>query len=401
MDVSRRCACIFALGIVVVLAACGGGGGGVVTTPSTSPPPPRSIAFGEDVNLFQSNIGFSNAQIMYSLVAGSGVKWLRVGDGGWAADETAHGQYKFSTLNQVIDGARAAGLGVLLEIGDSTPSWDLPPGANTQNNSVAYAPADCTGALNGETDCAAFGEYVRALVQDVMPLGVHYLVVWNEPQNMPKNWIGSNGQSVTQLADDYAQMLHQAYTNAHAVDPTIEILNGGTEILPSTLLSILEKYEPGSTLQNAIAFTQELYVNSLFCRSIDVLDVHVGDHGPTFSKEIVDDSEQAIQQCNGGASLPVWVTESGYSNIQAVQSQPEIEAELGTAYLSGDTSQQQYLDDTWGALEADSDVIGIDWTFVADPPYGGNPTQDGAGLGITDASFNKKPVYSTMQQITK
>ncbi len=392
-------------GLVFVAAslttACASGGGGSNQIPPGPPPPSRSVAFGEDVNFFQSNIGFSNAPAILALAAGSGVAWLRTGDGGWAADEGTQGQYQFSLLDQLTAGASGAHLGVLLQIGDSTPSWDLPPGANTQNNTIAYAPADCTGALSGETDCAAFGSYVKALVENVMNLGVRYVVVWNEPQNLDKNWVGSNNLSVSQLADAYARLLNQAYVNAHAADPNIEILNGGTEILPQALLDILEQYEPGPALQNAITFTQELYSNPLFCDSLDILDVHVGDHGPLFSKEIVDDSERAIQKCNGGKFVPVWVTESAYSDIQAVQTQPELEAELGTTYTSGDSSQQQYLLDTWHALESDPNVVGIDWTFVADPVYSGNPAQDGAGLGIVDSSFNKKPVYATMQQMSK
>lgn len=388
---------------VFLLAACGGSGSSPVvpTSPSPSPQPTAVIAFGEDVNMFQSNIGFSAAPTIFSLAAGSDVRCLRTGDGGWATDEATQGAYRFTLLDQLIAAANGAGLGILVEIGDGTPPWDLPPGANTQNNTITYAPADCTGALGGETDCAAFGSYVTNVVKSVAPLGVQYLVVWNEPQNIDKNWIGSNNLSVAQLADAYARLLHVAYINAHAADPNIKVLNGGTEILPQALLNILTQYEPWPALQNAIAFTQELYSNSLFCNSIDVLDVHVGNHGPTFSKEIVDDSEQAIQQCNGGRFVPIWVTESGFSDIVAVQKQPEIEAELGPTYTSGDASQQQYLSDTWHVLEGDPSVIGVDWTFVADPKYIGDPTQDGAGLGIVDASFNKKPIYTTMEGLTR
>ncbi len=396
-----------------------------------------ALGYGVDVNLYDSNIGPQNAAGVFSLIQGTGAKYVRVGLGGWAGAEPNqppnNGRqpasfFSFSGLNQLLSAAQQDGLQVLLNVGDNVPSWDLPAGANTQGRLVTYAPADCTGAANGngsisgETDCAYFGAYIYALVQDVAPIGVKYLIVWNEPQNFPKNWIASNNETVDQNAAAFATLLHVAYVNAHAADPNIRILNGGTEILPAGLQQIREQYVQDPALaQQEGQFVNDLYASPDFCDSMDVLDVHVDYHGPVWSPEIVDDSEQTIEQCDGDKWLPVWVTESGYSSIQAVQSyipascptqpnnqcpgEPETEAELGPGYLNGAGSQAQFLTNTWGALAKDANVVGMDWTFIVDPTYNGNPAQDGAGAGLVEQNWNTnppplKPSYTAMQQIT-
>lgn len=396
-----------------------------------------AVAYSADVNLYDSNIGPQNAAGVFSLIQGTGAKYVRVGLGGWAGAEPNqppnNGRqpasfFSFSGLNQLISAAQQDGLQLLLNVGDNVPGWDLPAGANTQGGLVTYAPADCTGAVNsngsisGETDCAYFGAYIYALVQDVAPLGVKYLIIWNEPQNFPKNWIASNNETVDQNAAAFATLLHVAYVNAHAANPDIQILNGGTEILPAALQQIREQYVQDPALaQQEMQFVNDLYANPDFCDSMDVLDVHVDYHGPIWSPDIVDDSEQTLEQCDGDKWLPVWVTESGYSSIQAVQSyipascptqpnnqcpsEPETEAELGAGYLNGDTSQAQFLTNTWNALAKDPNVIGMNWTFIVDPTYTGNPAQDGAGAGLVDQNWNTNPPplkssYAAMQQIT-
>ncbi len=374
----------------------------------------HSIRYGVDVNIYDRNIGVRHILRAFALIRGTGARYVRVGAGGWGRAEPEPGVYDFRPVDRLIRAARLRGLEVLLEVGGNVPAWDLPAGANPRHGFVTYAPADCTGAANGdgsihgETDCAAFGHYIRRLTANVAPLGVHYLIVWNEPQNFPKNWIPSHGETVDQNAAAYARLLHQAYVNAHAVDPGIRILNGGTEILPRGLLDILARYVRFPRLARAsLRFTRDLYRDPRFCRSIDVLDMHVGPHGPRWSPRIVDASKRALMRCNGGRRVPAWITESGYPSLHVVQNYrpkpdlpPEHEAELGPGYDQGPASQAKYLHMTYRALAADPDVMGINWTFIVDPPYRGNPAQDGAGLGlVTEDLRTRKPAYSALRAI--
>ncbi|MCL5408611.1 MAG: beta-galactosidase [Candidatus Omnitrophica bacterium] len=376
------------------------------------------IHYGIDVNIHDRNIGVRHIIQAFALIRGTGARYVRVGAGGWKQAEPKRGVFDFRSVDRLIRAARSQGLKVLLEIGGNTPDWDLPAGADVRHQYgwVTYAPADATGAtsldgrVHGETDCAAFGEYVRRLTANVAPLGVKYLIIWNEPQNFPKEWIPSNHETIDQNAAAYARLIHQAYINAHSVAPNIHILNGGTEILPVGLLHIMVHYRHNIRLARAsLRFTRDLYNNPMFCRSIDVLDVHVGNHGPLWSRQIVDESEHALMKHNGGRWIPVWVTESGYSSMRSVQTykfksglKPEFEVELGPGYDQGDRSQSKFLTNTYDSLIADKNVIGINWTFIVDPPYSGNPMQDGAGLGLVAENLRThKPAYFALKSIIK
>ena len=363
------------------------------STPTATPV--NKVAFGIDVNIHDNNIGPANVNRVLQLMHQAGATYVRIG-GGWGEAEPAPGQYDWRVFDRVIQLAHANQLNVLLEVGGDTPTWDLPPNADTHGGLVDYAPADCTGAdAQHETDCRAFGEYIDALVRHVAPLGVQYLIVRNEPQNFPKNWIGGT-------ADEFAQFIAVAHAAAHAADPNIKILNGGTEILPDALAQIIAKYSAHLALvKQSYAFTQSLYSNPKWCDNLDVLDVHLGDHGPIYSPQIVDLSEQALQKCNGGKFVPVWATEIGYSSFTQVQQLPELMAELGDRYTNGDAAQSQYLAETYAALARDSNLSGVNWTFLVDPPYSGDPRQDGAGLGLLDENYNAKPSFATFQRVVR
>ncbi len=246
--------------------------------------------------------------------------------------------------------------------------------------------------------CASFGIYVKNLVENVAPLGVQYLVVWNEPQNFPKNW--ANG-----TAQEFGVLIHQAYVGAHSVDPNIKIMNGGTELIPEALMQIREKFvtDPKLALQQ-YDFVQSLYNDSEWCDSIDVLDVHLNDNGPAWSPQIIDKSEQGIQNCNGGKFVPVWATELGFPSYQQLQTLPEPEAVLGTTYTSGNGSQAQFLKDTFAAVSSDRNATGIDWTFLVDPPYSGQTNSSysqaynlGIGSGLLGQDFGYKDSYYAFQ----
>ena len=113
------------------------------------------------------------------------------------------------------------------------------------------------------------------------------------------NWVGGGAAS-------YAHFQSVGYQAADAADPVIRVLNGGTEAVTPSLVSTLRRRRP--TIEGD-RFCSCSVLRFLWRNSLDTLDLHVGDFGPVWSPQIVDVLERAIQACNGGRHVPVWVTE--------------------------------------------------------------------------------------------
>lgn len=178
--------------------------------------------------------------------------------------EPAWGVYLWGAVDRLFALASSDHLEVLFELGDE-PAWDA-AGADP-----AAPPSDCATA---KASCASVASYVAAVVDHAGPLGLRYLVVRNEPQNFATNWVGGS-------AAGYARFEQVAYRAAHRADPAVEVLNGGTEVLPARLRALGAAHGLTSPYTSEEeAFVQALYSYPAWCDSIDVLDIHVGDHGP-------------------------------------------------------------------------------------------------------------------------
>lgn len=367
----------------VVLAGCTQGPNPTVTTgPLPTRTSDHAMNYGVDLNVGQHNIGTARLADALRLAGQAGVTYIRTGVPWATIQQAGPNTFDWSALDSLLQAIQANHLQVLLSVGDDTPAWDLAPEAN--GNSAA-PPADCVGSTR---DCASFGAFVGKLVAHVAPLGVRYIILRNEPQNRAKNWVGGT-------YDQYATFVHAAYVAAHQADANIKILNGGQELWPSALQTIMNRYR--NNLPGTVQFLTSLYADPLFCKSIDVLDVHGGFHGPVYTPQIVDLSEQALQRCNGGNFVPVWVTETAYGAVQSAQTQPQIGEELGTSFANGAQSQADYLTATYSALYRDPNVMGINWTFLVDPPNGASGTDAASGLGLADANYTPRPAFAALQ----
>jgi hypothetical protein len=345
-----------------------------------------SVTYGLDLDPANPAIGLSRVPQVLQMIHQAGATTVRTG-GNWPTEEPSPGHYNFSEVDELLSLARTDGLTVLFELGRE-PAWDAVGG------NINAPPADCDSPT---ATCASVTQYVRALVEHAAPEGLHYLIVRNEPQDFDKNWVGGD-------AATYAHFQQVVYQAAHAQDPAIQVLNGGTEATTPTLLDHLG---PQATLESkAIAFANALYANPSWCVSLDVLDLHVGDFGPVWSPEIVDASERALQVCNGGRHVPVWVTEVGYPSTPALQAAPVLAKELDGKYQGGEVGQARFLTETFSALVRDPNVIGINWTFTVDPntsqtpPIGASRSfDDGFGDGLFYSSFHPKASYQAYRLI--
>ncbi len=359
---------------------------------TTSNPAPNTLTYGIDVNQFDGDIGSGRVPQVLAMIHQAGAGAVRIG-GDWPTIEPASGQFNFTSVDRLFSLARTDGLVVLLELGNE-PAWDAIGG----NESAP--PIDCDAA---NASCTSVANYVTALVTHTAPEGLQYLIIRNEPQNFNKNWVGGSALA-------YAHFQAVAYEAAHRADPGIKILSGGTESISASLAAIADELIPPTQyMTQEVAFSNTLYSTPTWCNSQDILDIHAGDHGPQYSPEIVDSSENALTACNGGRHIPVWVTEVGYPSIAALQSSHVYQVELGGSYQGGESGQAQYLKDTFTALKKDPNVIGIDWTFMIDPnttdtvPPGtsyNSAFSEGIGAGLAYASYKTKAAYQTFQAIT-
>jgi hypothetical protein len=334
-----------------------------------------AVTYGLDVNPANPTIGLPRVPQVLQLVQSSGASAVRTG-GNWATEEPSPEHYNFSEVDQLFSLAKADRLTVLFELGRE-PKWDALGG------NINAPPSDCDSPA---ASCASVRQYVTALVDHGAPEGLRYLIVRNEPQDFNRNWVGGDALS-------YAHFQSVVYQAAHAADPIIKVLNGGTEAITR---SLVQKLSPQATHDaKAIAFATALYADPTWCTSLDILDLHVGGFGPVWSPQIVDASERAIEACNGDRPIPIWVTEVGYPSTSLLQTSTVYAKELGDRYQGGETGQAHFLTDTFRALADDDNVVGINWTFAVDPNMIPAPPPGTNGKTVFDSGFADGLVYSS------
>ena len=326
------------------------------------------------------------------MVKQAGATAVRFG-GNWNSAEPSPGVYNFRALDQLLALTHSDDLTLLFGLGDE-PAWDA------TNGNPNAPPEDCNSPT---ATCTSVSDYVTALVRHAAPEGLHYIISRNEPEDFNRNWVGSDPNT-------FAHFQQVVFRAAHDADPSIDVLNGGTVALSRSLVALGKSLAPDVPYdQKAVAFASALYANPAYCDSLDVLDLHVGDHGPVYSPRIVDASETAIEACDGGRHVPVWVTEVGYPSIAALQSSPVYQKELvGDKYRGGGSGQASFLTDTFTALEKNHNVVGINWTFMIDPnttptppPGSSNDQFLGFGDGLATSSYSPKAAYTAFKNVAE
>ena len=351
------------------------------------------IELGLDVNQFDTDIGSQNLGkvALEAQSAHASVLRLSLG-GGWSALQPSQsGPVSWTSFDSALATLYTDHLKILLEMGNE-PTWDAYGG---NSNSV---PSDCYNwtASSPSTWCSSVSTWVggpAGLVNHLLETPIassspqvpeitqlEGLIPRNEPQNYPMNWIDPANGGAIQWGVDYAHFQQVVYSSAHqavsqfnsqnSTNYSISVMNGGEELGSPQDRTIQRPYESvgaNSLVDNGGIMEETMFSSVAYCKSVDVLDIHVGDHGPLWSVKMVDNSELALQACNGGKQVPIWVSESGYASIPQIQNLPEYENELGGNFKGGQLGQARYLYQTLTSLEGDSNVVGIDWTFLIDP----------------------------------
>ena len=395
-------------------------------------PRTSSVTYGLDVNQFDGDIGPSRIPVVFGLIAQAGASNVRFGPGGgWQAIETqGPGQDNWTSFDANMASAYGDHLSVLLEMGNE-PAWDA------ANGNVNAPPSDCYAwtPTVPTTWCSSVTTWVDDLVNHMLTTTIASsnppeseisevagLIPRNEPQNYAMNWVDPASGGASQWGLDYAHFQQTVYLAAHSTVSTynsknatsysIAVMNGGEELSSPMSRTFSRPFQNSQTYaDNAQEIVETLYSTPAFCDSIDTFDFHVGDHGPLWSVKMVDNSELALESCDGGKHLPIWVSEVGYTSIPQVQTLPEYASELGGAYQGGQLGQARYLYDTESALAADPNVVGINWTFVVDPNtstissggalHGLHNTGPGLGLWAAnpDLGYTPKLAVSALQAL--
>lgn len=135
-------------------------------------------------------------------LAAAGIRWTRVPAFSWATCESVAGQRDNSTAEASLAAAEKEGMAVI-GLMNGLPGWASTDGSRTA------APKDPQ----------AWQHHVRQTV-DAFHQRVHVWEIWNEP-DIGQFWKGS--------AEDYVQLLRQAYQAAKEADPTCLIMSAGLD----------------------------------------------------------------------------------------------------------------------------------------------------------------------------
>ncbi len=264
---------------------------------------------------------------------------------GWSRVEPSPGRFVWTICDQIVDGARAAGLDVLFMLQTATPTNTTAPDSVTDRaQREAYPPADF----------AAFERYVEESVRHYAGR-VRYWEIGNEP-DLRFSWRAT--------AAEYAHVLAAAHRAAKRADPRAMIVFGGLSL--------------GGTAGN---IDQTFFEKVLDDRdnpgrtSFDVANYH--HYGPPAdAKKRHEYVSRALRE--RGLTKPIWVSEVGASGTdEAAQAR----------YLEG---MLPYL----LSLGAER----VFWFQMYDDPRGGAAF---ASYGLLRADLTPRPAYDAYARLVR
>ncbi len=264
---------------------------------------------------------------------------------GWSRVEPSPGAFVWTICDQIVDGARAAGLDVLFMLQTATPTNTTAPDSVTDlAQREAYPPADF----------AAFERYVEESVRHYAGR-VTYWEIGNEP-DLRFYWRAT--------AAEYARVLAAAHRAAKRADPKAMIVFGGLSlggtagnIDPTFFEKVLDDRDnPGRT-------------------SFDVASYH--HYGPPAeAKKRHEYISRELRE--RGLRKPIWVTEVGASG-------------------SDEAAQARYLEGMLPYLLS----LGAErvfWFQMYDDPRGGATF---ASYGLLRADLTPRPAYDAYARLIR
>ncbi len=168
------------------------------SSPTPGPVPYTGMAYG-----MQGHFYYGGRDVALDLVRDAGFGWIKQQVLWEWVEPYQKGQYQWDQVDQIVDGANARGLKVLLSI-TAAPGW-------ATGNNPRHSPP------NNYQDAADFFGALAAHFKG----GVHAIEVWNGQNLSAHEW---GGYPVN--AGDYVRMLKGVYPAIKAADPNIIVISG-------------------------------------------------------------------------------------------------------------------------------------------------------------------------------
>ena len=226
----------------------------------------------------------------------SGTKWVRI-DLNWLDVEKTQGQYDWTTIDAVVDGAKQRGLEVLAVIAYG-PAW------------ASQADVKGDGPNNDIPKAGTYASFVTAVVSRYQTKVTHY-ELWNEP-NLGGFFEGTPQDYIDRILTPGADALHAACPACQVVAPGLASLASSKYDVwldaclkaDAAKIDILSGHIYAGFPQDGgtVGVTSDSFYNRLESHRVLKFGSTVVFEGPLSFKEVMDQNQW---------KKPFWLTETG------------------------------------------------------------------------------------------
>ena len=253
-----------------------GNSGQYSATPEPEPPAPSN---GLPEAFFSLTYTWINAS-HYPTVPFGGVR-LWDTNTTWAQIETSRGSYYWTDLDVWLGNIKSHGQDAMYTFG-RVPHW--------ASSESAAPPSDLNSGDN------IWKEFVTAIVKHSLSsseLHIAYYEMWNEP-DLTRNWTGTPAQ--------LAQMVKDAYTIIHTLDPSAKIIGPTPSTANQYGVHFLPDYYAagGANAQDIVGIHAYLYNGSNFASNPSGITTTIS-------------QLQKLMSTYGISSKPIWFTEGSWA----------------------------------------------------------------------------------------
>jgi hypothetical protein len=350
---------------------------------------PTPFIYGYNAFLYGQGEAWQDRNRALTLTKNSGVNWIRQ-QVQWKYLQSGPGtecyQICWGELDGIVADAYANNVNLLI--------------------SVVQAPAAFTAdGGHGLPSPQHYGEFANFMGQMAARYKgrIQAYEIWNE-----QNLAVENG-GVVASADDYVEMLVQAYTAIKAQDPYAIVVSGA----PSST----ETNKPDVAISD-VTFYRQMFSNPRFRDHMDVIGAHPGGQlnppdtmwpdnpgpGPgwTTSREFyfrrLEDVRQVMLE-TGLGDKQVWVTEFGWAtpnNTPGYEYGNYISLDQQAQYIVRAFEKGRYEYAPWiGAMFLWQLNFAVPWRYY------GNEQHEQAAFGVLNGDWSPRPSYTAIQNIPK
>ncbi|MGU3291629.1 cellulase family glycosylhydrolase [Williamsia sp. M5A3_1d] len=278
----------------------------------------------------------------------------------WGTTETSDGQYNWSSIDNMVNAARARGM-TILGVVTTTPAWARP----TTWFGDYYAPP---------ANISDYGDFMSVLAKRYSGQVASY-EVWNEPN-------AGSAFGPKPNAALYTQMLKAGYTAVKAADKNASVIGG----VVGSVISW------GDFTLNPVDFVTQMYAAGA-AGYFDALSFHPYQYTTPFSQGAnlwqsplnQLDAIRALMVGNGDAAKKIWATEYGLPTGTINPSMPVAEAQQAS-YI------KDFLD-AWNSLS----YAGKAYLYTTVDRSSSNTTDGEATFGLYRDDWTLKPAAQVVK----